>query len=236
MRWGYNNVRIKEGDEWKAAFAMNRGLFEPRVMFFGLTNSPATFQGLMNSIFSDLIALGQVAVYLDNILIFTQTLEEHRQIVREVLKRLKDNNLYLRPEKCKFEQLEIEYLGLVIREGQVQMDWAKVAAVREWPTPRNLRDVRGFLGFTNFYRRFIRDFATIAQPLNDLTKKATVFNWAPPQQLAFETLRDAFTSAPVLALWDPHRPTCLEVATSGFATGGALMQQLEDGLWHPIAF
>ena len=145
-------------------------------MFFGLTNSPATFQALMNSIFSDLIATGKVAVYLDDILIFTKTLEEHRAIVREVLQRLQEHNLYLRPEKCEFEKEEIEYLGLIIQEGQVRMDPAKVAAVREWAVPRNLRDVRGFLGFANFYRRFIRDFATIARPLNDLTKKSIRFN------------------------------------------------------------
>ena len=141
VRWGYNNIRVKQGHEWKAAFVTNRGLFEPLVMFFGLTNSPATFQALMNSLFADLIAKGKVAVYLDNILIFTKDLEEHRQVVRDVLGRLRQNDLYLRPEKCEFEQLQIEYLGLIIREGEVRMDPAKVAAVRDWPTPRNLRDV-----------------------------------------------------------------------------------------------
>ena len=162
VRWGYNNIRIKQGDEWKAAFSTNRSLFEPSVMFFGLTNSPATFQALMNSIFADLIAAGKVAVYLDDILIFSHELEEHREVVREVLRRLQKNNLYLRPEKCEFEQEQIEYLGLVIWEGEVQMDPVKVAAVRDWPTPRNLRDLRGFLGFANFYRRFIQNFAQIA--------------------------------------------------------------------------
>ena len=188
VRWGYNNVRIKEGDEWKAAFSTNQGLFEPLVMFFGLTNSPATFQALMNSIFSDLIAKGKVAVYLDDILIFTVTLEEHRQLVNEVLQRLKDHDLYLRPEKCEFEREEIEYLGLVIKEGEVHMDPAKVEAVRTWPTPRNLRDVRGFLGFANFYRRFIQNFSKIARPLHDLTRKETPWKWEDPQQTAFITL------------------------------------------------
>ena len=157
VRWGYNNIRIKEGDEWKAAFSTNQGLFEPQVMFFGLTNSPATFQALMNSIFSDLIAAGKVAVYLDDILIFTMTLEEHRKITHDVLNRLRNHDLYLRPEKCVFEQQEIEYLGLVIKEGQISMDPAKVEAVRNWPVPHNLQAVRGFLGFANFYRRFIKD-------------------------------------------------------------------------------
>ena len=236
VRWGYNNIRIKEGDEWKAAFATNQGLFEPLVMFFGLTNSPATFQALMNSIFSDLIAAGKVAVYLDDILIFTATLEEHRKVVHEVLHRLKKHDLYLRPEKCEFERKEIEYLGLVIREGEVRMDPAKVEAVRNWPIPRNLRALRGFLGFANFYRRFIKDFATIAQPLNSLTRKNVPWQWDEPQQQAFDTLRTAFTSAPILVLWDPGRPTRIEVDASGFATGGALLQKHEDGLWHPVAF
>ena len=188
VRWGYNNVRIKEGDEWKAAFSTNQGLFEPLVMFFGLTNSPATFQALMNSIFSDLIAKGKVAVYLDNILIFTVTLEEHHAVVNEVLQCLKTHDLYLRPEKCEFEQEEIEYLGLVIREGEVHMDPSKVEAVRTWPIPKTLREVRGFLGFANFYRRFIKDFSRIARPLHDLTKKDIPWKWEDPQQVAFTTL------------------------------------------------
>ena len=171
VRWGYNNVRIKEGDEWKAAFATNRGLFEPTVMFFGLTNSPATFQSLMNLIFADLIAAGKVAVYLDDILIFNSDLAEHQTIVKDVLKQLQDNDLYLRPEKCEFEKTEVEYLGLLISEGMVRMDPVKVTAVKDWATPKSVRDVRGFLGFANFYRRFIRNFARIARQLNDLTRK-----------------------------------------------------------------
>lgn len=205
-------------------------------MFFGLTNSPATFQALMNSIFLDLIAEGKVAVYLDDILIFTITLEEHRMVVNEVLQRLKAHDLYLRPEKCEFEQEEIEYLGLVIKEGEVHMDPSNVEAVRTWPTPRTLREVRGFLGFANFYRRFIKDFSKIARPLHDLTKKDIPWKWEEPQQATFTTLRDAFVSSPILALWDPSYPTRLEVDASGFATGGALLQQDKTGVWHPVAF
>jgi hypothetical protein len=126
VRWGYHNVRIKEGDEWKAAFITNQGLFEPRVMFFGLTNSPATFQALMNAIFADLIAESKVAVYLDDILIWSTTLEEHWKIVHEVLRCLKEHNLYLRPEKCEFEQSHVDYLRLVISSGKVSMDPVKV--------------------------------------------------------------------------------------------------------------
>ncbi|ESK81919.1 reverse transcriptase [Moniliophthora roreri MCA 2997] len=210
VRWGYSNVQIKEGDEWKAAFVTNRGLFEPQVMFFGLTNSPATFQALMNSIFADLIAQGKVAVYLDDILIYSTNLEEHHWTTHEVLKRLQENDLYLRPEKCKFDQEQVEYLGMVICEGVVS--------------------------FANFYRQFIKDFSKIAHPLNDLTKKDCCWEWGTRQCQAFETLKEAFTKKPILVMWDPAWPTRLEVDASGYATGGVILQQLEDRLWHPVAY
>ena len=116
------------------------------------------------------------------------------------------------------------------------MDPSKVEAVRTWPTPKNLQDVRGFLGFANFYRRFIKDFSKIARPLHDLTKKDIPWKWENSQQTAFTTLRDAFISSPILTLWDPSCPTRLEVDASGFATGGALLQQDKTGIWHPVAF
>ena len=119
VRWGYQNVRMKEGDEWKAAFRTNRGLYEPLVMFFGLTNSPSTFQTMMNDIFHDLIMEGVVCVYLDDILIFTKDLEEHRRITRLVLDRLRQHKLFLRHDKSEFERTTIEYLGLIISEGEV---------------------------------------------------------------------------------------------------------------------
>jgi hypothetical protein len=122
VRWGINNVRIQEGDEWKATFRTNQGLFEPLVMFFGLTNSPATFQTMMNDMFTDMISEGVVVVYLDDILIFTKDLEEHRRITDRVLGRLAEHQLYLRPEKCEFEKTRIEYLGLIISENRVEMD------------------------------------------------------------------------------------------------------------------
>jgi hypothetical protein len=139
VRWGYNNIRIKEGDEWKAAFKTYNGLWEPTVMFFGLCNSPATFQSMMNHIFKELIDEGVVVVYMDDILIFTDTLERHRQVTERVLKILEENDLYLKPEKCEFKKEEIEYLGLIIGHNQVQMDKIKVEGVLEWPTPKKSR-------------------------------------------------------------------------------------------------
>jgi hypothetical protein len=125
VRWGFNNVRMKEGDEWKAAFRTNRGLFEPLVMFFGLINSPATFQTMMNDIFRDLVAEGVVVVYLDDILIFTETMEQHREVTRRVLRLLEENQLFLKPDKCEFEQTKVEYLGAVISHNSVKMDPVK---------------------------------------------------------------------------------------------------------------
>jgi len=160
--WGFNNVHIKPGDEWKAAFQTNRGLFKPLVMFFGMTNSPATFQTMINDIFRDLIAKGIMVVYLDDILIFTRTEKEHMKAIRRVLQVLQEHKLFLHPEKCEFCKERIEYLGLVILENEVSMDLVKVAGVRKWPTPENKTDVQAFLGFVNFYRRFIQDFSAKA--------------------------------------------------------------------------
>src|SRR5215469_13912266 len=237
VRWGYNNVRIKHGDEWKAAFWTNRGLFEPLVMFFGLTNSPATFQTMMNDIFQDLIAEGVVCVYLDDILIFTQTAEEHRRVTRLVLERLQANQLYLKPEKCEFEQQKVEYLGLIISHNQVEMDPVKVAGVVEWPEPRNKKEVQSFLGFVNFYRRFIQDFSHHARPLFALTRKDAPWQWTSSERSAFDKMKSLITAAPVLALPSDSDPYRLEADSSDFATGAVLSQlSKEDGKWHPVAF
>jgi hypothetical protein len=237
VRWGYNNVRIKEGDEWKAAFRTNRGMFEPLVMFFGLTNSPATFQTMMNDILQDLIMEGHVCVYLDDILIFTESLEEHRRLLRLVLDRLRKHGLYLRPEKCEFEQTRVEYLGLIVSKGKVEMDPVKVAGVQEWPPPKNRKEVQSFLGFANFYRRFIEHFSDYAQPLFSLTKKDAKWVWGESEQRAFEELKRKFTSAPILVFAEDNRPYRVEADSSDFATGAVLSQlSSTDEKWHPVAF
>jgi hypothetical protein len=171
IQWGFNNVQIKEGDEWKAAFWTNQGLFEPLVMFFGLKNLPATFQTMMNTLFRDLITEGHVVIYMDDILTFTKTLEEHRRVVTQVLQRRGENKLFAKPEKCSFEQTEVEYLGVLVSHNQVKMDPAKIRAVKEWPAPTTVKQVQQFLGFANFYRRFIEGFGGLARPLSGLTGK-----------------------------------------------------------------
>jgi hypothetical protein len=237
IRWGYNNVRICEGDEWKAAFHTNRGLFEPLVMYFGLTNSPATFQTMMNKIFQDLIIEGVVSVYLDDILIFTNSLNEHHLITRLVLDHMREHKLYLRPEKCEFEKTKIEYLGVIISHNKVEMDPVKIAGVVDWPTPSNKKEVQSFVGFVNFYRRFIPGFSHHARALFDLTMKDVRFIWGLPQEDSFMKLKELITSAPVLVLPDDDLPFRLEVDSSGIATGAVLSQQsVNDNAWHPVAF
>ena len=154
IRWGYNNICIKEGDEWKAAFKTPLGLFEPTVMTFGLCNTPATFQTFMNNIFEDMINAGHVVVYLDDILIFAEGLTMLNYLSSKVLTRLKNHDLYLKPEKCSFAQTSIEYLGIIISEGQIKMDLAKVKGITDWLTPRTVKQVQAFLGFCNFTDNF----------------------------------------------------------------------------------
>ncbi|KAG5719705.1 hypothetical protein E4T56_gene18485 [Termitomyces sp. T112] len=234
--WGYNNVHIQEEDEWKAAFQTNWGLFELLIMFFGLTNSPATFQTMMNDIFQDLIAESIVCMYLNNILIYIKMLEEHCWITCFVLEH-HQHQLYLKPEKCKFEQTWIKYLGLIISHGTAEMDPVKVAGVADWQEPQNKKEVQAFLGFVNFYWRIIQDFLHHACLLFDLMEKDVTWSWGPLEQAAFNTLKHAMTSRSVLLFPDDHSPFWVEANSSDFATVAVLSQQFpKDGKWHPVAF
>jgi len=169
--WGFNNIRIKEGDEWKGAFIMYIELFEPTVMFFGMTNSPATFQAMMNKILRDLVNEGKVTVFVDNVLVETETEKGHDEIVEKVLRGLEENNLYIKPEKCIWKVRKIGLLEVVIGPNRIEMEKKKVDRVLSWPEPKNMKDIRKFLGLANYYRRFIKDFARVARPINVLTRK-----------------------------------------------------------------
>jgi len=169
--WGFNNIRIKEGDEWKEAFTTHMGSFEPTVMFFGITNSPATFQAMMNEILRDMINEGKVAAFVDNVLVGTEMEEGHDEIVEEVLRRLEENNLYVKPEKCAWKVRKIGFLEVVIEPSGIEMEKEKVDKVLSWPEPRNVKDVGKFLGLANYYRRFIKNFTQVARPINVLTRK-----------------------------------------------------------------
>jgi hypothetical protein len=236
IRWGYNNIRIKEGDQWKAAFKTNRGLFEPTVMFFGLTNSPATFQTMMNAIFRQEIATGDIIIYMDDILIATTgSLEYHRSKVAQVLQKLRDNDLFLKPEKCHFHKKEVEYLGVIVGKGQVKMDPIKVKGITDWPTPTNLPELRSFLGFGNYYKDFIPDYSRITRPLHDLTKKGIQWHWDDSEEHAFQLLKEIFTSYPVLRNPDPTKRYIVDTDASQFAVGATISQEYPDGR-HPIAY
>jgi len=189
VQWGYNNIRIKEGDEWKAAFKTNQGLFEPTVMFFGMCNSPTTFQGMMDSIFDDMITGTLIIVYMDDMFIFHKDLKILKENTKITLKQLRDNDIYLKPLKCEFHKTKIEYLGMVIEEGKVSMDTLKLKGIQDWPVPSTVKQVRGFLGFENFYYRFIRNFSDIMHPLNDLLRKDKRFDWTQECQDAFESMK-----------------------------------------------
>ena len=243
VRWGYNNVRKKKGDEWKAAFITNQGLFEPRVIFFGLTNSPATFQTMMNEIFQEELREGWVSIYMDDILIHTDNNRpNHRKCVHRILDKLRKHDLYLKPEKCLFEQEEMEFLGVVLKNGTIQMDPTKIKGVADWPKPNNVRDVRAFLGFTGFYRYFIPNYSKIARPLIDLTRKATPFHWEPPQMKVFETLKTIMCQKPILRQPNYDNPFFLLTDASAYGVGAVLSQEGETNprskkpFLHPIAY
>src|SRR5881394_1003592 len=181
LRWGYNNVRIKEGDEWKTAFRTKDGLFEYVVMPFGLKNAPGVFQRFMNELLAEFRGIF-VIVYLDDILIFSKDNERHTEHVRAVLKKLWENHLFVRPKKCRFRVTTVDYVGLIIDPTGISMEKGKVKDVLEWPKPKTIKQIQAFLGFCNFYRRFIPDFSKIARPLHDLTQRGRPWKWEDNEQ------------------------------------------------------
>jgi transposase InsO family protein len=235
LRWAYHRIRVAEGHEWKTAFRTRYGLFEYLVMPFGLTNCPATFQRHINSVLRQFIDRF-VVVYLDDILIYSNNLEEHRSHVRQVLQTLREHDLYAKVEKCEFHVTKVDYLGFVITPEGVEMDPAKVEDIRNWTPPTNVKQVRGFLGFANFYRRFIHSFSNVVKPLYNLLTKDVTFQWTTECQQVFDELKRRFTTEPILRHFDPHRATKIESDASAFAIGAVLLQLHDDKLWHPIAY
>jgi len=231
----FNKLRIAEGHEWKTAFITRFGLFESLVMPFGLCNAPASFQHYINHALYDLLDKICTA-YLDDVLIYSRTRKEHRAHVREVVDRLISAGLQIDIGKCEFETSKTRYLGLIITTDGIQMDPAKVKTITEWSAPGSLRELQRFLGFANFYRRFIRDFSKTCRPLNDMLKKGTLWKWGLDQQTAFAELKRCFTTAPVLAYFDYDRKTVLETDASDWASGGVLSQYDDEGRLRPVAY
>ena len=235
LRHAYHLVRVAEGDEWKTAFRTRYGSFEWLVMPFGLTNAPAAFQRFMNDIFSDLLDVS-VTIYLDDILIYSDNPADHKQHVREVLRRLRKHGLYARPDKCHFSTDTVEYLGFILSKEGLKMDQSKVQTIQDWPEPRKVKDIQSFLGFANFYRRFISGYSDIVVPLTRLTRKGTPWNFTDQARSAFKLLKSAFTSAPVLTHWVPDRPIIVETDASDYALGAILSIETDSGEVHPVAY
>ncbi|KAI0999387.1 hypothetical protein K3495_g8806 [Podosphaera aphanis] len=231
----FNKLRIKEGDEWKAAFTCRYGLFEPLVMPFGLCNGPASFQAYINHALRGFLDQFCTA-YMDDILIYSENLNDHRGHVSKVLQRLRETGLQVDISKCSFEATEVTYLGLIVSTDGIRIDPKKVACVQEWPTPRSVRDIQRFLGFANFYRRFIPEFSRLATPSTTLTKKGVQFSWNDRCESAFFRIKQAFIDEIMLAHFDPHRQTILETDASDFETAAILSQYDDSGKLRPIAF
>ena len=239
LRHGFHNVRIAEGHEWKTAFRTRYGSFEYLVLPMGLTNSPATFQHFMNDIFHDMLD-DTVCGYLDDIMVFTESedIAVHVAQVREVLSRLRKNHLFVKLEKCDFHSTTSEFLGYVVSPSGLSMSESKTEVIESWPTPDSVKDVQTFLGFANFYRRFIEGYSAITRPLNDLTKKSEQpFTWTAKAQGAFEHLKKAFTTAPILRHFYPDRPCVIETDASDYAIAAILSQpDPVSDLLHPVAY
>jgi len=235
LRHAYHLVRLAAGEEWKTAFRTRYGSFEWLVMPEGLTNAPAAFQRFMNDIFADMVDIC-VVVYLDDILIYSDNIAEHRIHVREVLRRLRGNGLFARADKCEFHVTSCEYLGYMLSPDGLTMASYKVQIIQDWPEPRKVKDVQSFLGFANFYRRFIYGYSRITVPLTRLTRKGIPWHFTDECRLAFETLKKAFTTAPVLTHWIPDTQIVVETDASDYALAAVLSIIHSNGELHPIAF
>jgi hypothetical protein len=231
----FNNVRMKKGHEHLTAFLTRFGLFESLVMPFGLTGAPATFQRFINDALREY--LDQFcSAYLDDILIYSRTKEEHTVHVRQVLERLRKAGLFAKLSKCEFFVTETKFLGLIVGRDGFKMDPEKVKTILEWKTPRSATDVLRFNGFCNFYRRFIRDYSKIVTPLINLTKKNAPFNWTRACEDSFQLLKNTVASAPVLKPFDWTKEAIIETDASDFVSAGVLSQHNDEGVLCPVAF
>jgi hypothetical protein len=228
LRDAYYSVRIKAGEEWKTAFRTRYGHYEFTAMPMGLTNAPATFQRLINNILMPFLDITCIC-YLDDILIYSARPEDHEKDVKAVMQVLQDTNLRVKLSKCRFGVQEVTFLGYVISTEGIKMDPAKIAPILEWNTPTCVKDVQSFVGFANFYRRFIKGYSELATPLTRLTKKDVAFEWTHEAQDAFDALKRAFTTAPVLIAFDPEKEITVETDASDYALGAVLSQPNAGG-------
>ncbi|KAL2885049.1 retrovirus polyprotein [Ceratocystis lukuohia] len=236
VRAAFHRIRIEEGSEWKTAFRTRYGSYEWMVMPFGLANGPSIFQRYINHVLREFLD-DFASAYIDDIIIYSKgTRTDHQAKVRKVLQKLKEAELRLDLDKCEFEVKRVKYLGMIVTAGEgVSMDPEKTEAIREWKPPTTVKGVRGFLGFANYYRDFIRDFSTLAAPLVKLTKKDEPFVWSSEVEESFQTLKAAFQDDKMLGNWDSEEQTWLETDASGVGIGAVLSQGPESKK-RPIAF
>ena len=231
----FNRLRMHPDSEEWTAFLTAFGAYCYKVMPFGLTNGPASWQNFINDVLFEFLH-DFCQAYVDDILIYSKTLAEHREHVRKVLARLREAGLQVDIKKCEFHVEETAFLGMIVSAEGVRMDPAKVEAVLSWPQPLNLKQVQAFIGFCNFYRRFIRNFSRIVRPLTQLSQKNKAFDWTPECEKAFESLKVIVTEAPVLRHFDRNRQAILECDSSDYVNGGVLSQYDDAGVLHPVAY
>ena len=234
LQSGYWQCEVDPEDRPKTAFSIGSGLYEFNVLPFGVCNGPATFQRLMDLVL-DGMHWESALVYLDDVIVFGRTFEEHLERLSAVLKRLKDAGLKLNPKKCRLFHREVEFLGHIVNREGVAADPKKVQVVREWPTPTNLTELRSFLGLASYYRRFVPSFAELAAPLHRLLNKGERYLWNEECEVAFRQLKQKLVKTPVLAYPNPNRPFIVDVDASGYGIGGVL-SQVQNGLERPIAY
>ena len=232
----FHKIRINAGDEWKTAFRTRFGLYEWLVTPFGMANAPSTFQRYINWTLREFID-DFCSAYLDDVLIYTNgSRKQHQANTNKVLEAMGKAGLPLDIKKCEFNVKSTKYLGFIIEAGKgLRMDPEKIKAIKEWEAPANVKGVRSFLGFANFYRRFIKNYSGLVAPLTRLTGDVT-FRWGPEEQAAFDKLKEIFVSEPVLAQWDPDRETVIETDSSGYVVAAVYSQYDDEGILRPVAY
>jgi RNase H-like domain found in reverse transcriptase/Reverse transcriptase (RNA-dependent DNA polymerase) len=227
--------QLAEGHEWLTAFHMWYGTYEWLIMPMGMTNAPVQFQYFMNDLFQDMVDLF-VIIYLNDILIFSDSLKEHHGHVCHVLQHLCKRNLHAKILKCTFHMDTIEYLRFIITPAGIHMDPAKFDAVLSWPTPHLVKDIQLFLGFMNFYHQFIMSYSDLTHPLIHLTKKDETFSWSDKAQCSFENIKSSFVSAPILHHFNPKLCIILEMDASDYTIMTILSQIDKNNEIHPVTF